>query len=110
MKREIMLWLFVSLGFIGLMFFIGRESERYQREIRDLQSRLSLAEEQVDTFIIRDSIPVAQGKVVVVDKTDYKTLLADKELIKDLKLRVSELESENRVLLSTRDTVVLYRE
>jgi hypothetical protein len=44
---------------------------------------------------------------VEVDRTDYKKLLADKQLIKDLGLKVSELESENRTLLSTRDTVVL---
>lgn len=79
----------------------------YERQISDLSVRLAEASEKVDTFLIHDSIPVAQIKVVEVDRTDYKTQLADKKLIKDLELRVKEVESENRTLLSTRDTVVL---
>ena len=69
--------------------------------------RLALAEEVPDTFFVHDSIFVYRNKVVEVDKTDYKKLLADRELIKELGLKVSQLESENRTLLSTRDTVVL---
>lgn len=95
-----------SIGvLVGLL--VKREAE-LQKEIRSLELRLANADEKVDTFIIRDSIPVAQVKVVEVDKTDYKKALADKKLINDLRLRVSEVESENRMLLSTRDTVVLH--
>lgn len=79
----------------------------YQRQIRDLEVQLAQSEQKCDTFIIRDSIPVYQERVVEVDKTDYKKILADKELIKDLKLKVKEIEAENRTLLATRDTVVL---
>ena len=97
--------LLVGIGLIG-MHFRGR-IRAYEKEISELSTRLAKAEEKVDTFIIRDSIPVTQVKVVEVDKTDYKQQLADRQLIKDLELRVKEVEAENRTLLSTRDTVIL---
>ena len=79
-------------------------------QIRDLQVQLAESSQKVDTFTIRDSIMVWKERIVEVDKTDYKKLLSDRELIKDLQLKVSQLESENRTLLSTRDTVVLHAE
>ena len=93
---------------IGVGVYFRFQEKAYERQIRDLEVRLAQAVEEVDTFIVRDSIPVAVTKVVEVDKTDYKKLLADKKLIKELGLRISELESENRTLLSTRDTVILH--
>jgi hypothetical protein len=99
---------FICLAVIaGLLIYHQLDRKSYEREINTLNMRLALAIEHPDTFIIRDSIPVAQVKVVEVDKTDYKKQLADRELIKELGLKVSQLESENRTLLNTRDTVVL---
>lgn len=85
----------------------ARREAQLRKEIRNLEVRLAQADEKVDTFFIRDSIPVTQIKVVEVDRTDYKKVLADKELIKSLNLRIKEVEAENRSLLSTRDTVIL---
>ncbi len=94
------------------VIIIGYQTEKkgYMAQIRELQLRLAEAEEHPDTFYIRDSIPVYRDRVVEVDRTDYKKQLADKKLIKELGLKVSQLESENRTLLSTRDTVVLQPE
>lgn len=95
------------LCLLGLGLHYRSLMKAYEREISDLSVRLACAAERVDTFFVHDSIPVIQTKVVEVDRTDYKRQLADKKLIKDLELRVKEVESENRTLLSTRDTVVL---
>ena len=95
------------LGIVGMAGYFRYHIEDYEREINILNMRLALAIEHPDTFFIHDSIPVIQQKVVEVDKTDYKKALADKQLIKDLNLKVKEIEAENRLLLSTRDTVVL---
>ena len=104
--RKIVLWV-ALVGVVSLGLYLRSQIKGYKQEIKDLSVRLACAAEKVDTFIIRDSIPVTQIKVVEVDRTDYKSQLADKKLIKDLELRVKEVESENRTLLSTRDTVVL---
>jgi len=108
MKKSDLYWaLFVIGVIIAMLFLASNDRRKYEKQIRELEVRLAQADEKVDTFVIRDTIHVAQTKVVEVDKTDYKKLLADKQLIKDLGLKVSELESENKTLLATRDTVVL---
>ena len=108
MKKGDIIWgVFVVGVIIAMLGLSAREKRAYEKQIRELEVRLATADEKADTFFIHDSIPVYQTKIVEVDKTDYKKLLADKQLIKDLGLKVSELESENRTLLSTRDTVVL---
>ena len=63
--------------------------------------------QRVDTFFVHDSIFVWKERIVEVDRTDYKKQLADKELIKELKLKVAQVEAENRLLMGTRDTVYL---
>ena len=108
MKRGDLYWaLFVICVIVSMLWLASSDRRKYERQIRELEVRLAKSEEKVDTFVIRDTIHVAQTKVVEVDRTDYKKQLADRQLIKDLGLKVSELESENRTLLSTRDTVVL---
>lgn len=91
----------------GLLCSEYMANSSLKSQIRDLQVQLAQSSQKADTFFIRDSIPVWKERVVEVDKTDYKKLLADRELIKELKLKVSQVEAENRTLLSTRDTVIL---
>ena len=107
MKKEVYTWVLFAAIVAGLIWAGERDQKRYEKEIRELSVRLAQAEEHPDTFYIHDSIPVYRDKAVEVDKTDYKKQMADRELIKELGLKVSQLESENRTLLNTRDTVVL---
>jgi len=100
------------LGFLvivmgGFLCWENRENRILKKEMRSLEVRLAQADEKMDTFYIHDSIQVTKTKVVEVDKTDYKKQLADRETIKELGLRVAQLESENRTLMNTRDTIVL---
>lgn len=96
--------IFMSIGFLCCD---NRENRLLKEQVRDLQLRLAQGEQHADTFYIRDSVFVWKERIVEVDRTDYKKQLADKELIKDLELKVSQLESESRTLVVTRDTVVL---
>ena len=102
----------IVLGFLVIVMVCflcweNRENRILKKELRSLEVRLAQADEKRDTFYIHDSIPVTKVKVVEVDRTDYKKQLADRETIKELGLRVAQLESENRTLMDTRDTVVL---
>lgn len=92
---------------LGLLCSEYRANSSLRKELRDLSVQLAESEQKADTFYIRDSIPVFRERVVELDRTDYKKQLSDASLIRDLKLKVSVLESENRLLLSTRDTVFL---
>ena len=91
----------------GFLCWENRENRVLRQQVRDLSVQLAMSVQKVDTFTIRDSIPVYKERIVEVDKTDYKKQLADRELIKDLNLRIGQIEAENRMLRSTRDTVVL---
>ena len=102
--RLIVLGLVVICGFLC---WENRENRLLKKEIRTLEARLAEAHEEPERIYIHDSIPVTKIKVVEVDKTDYKKQLADKETIKELGLKVSQLESENRTLLAAKDTVYL---
>lgn len=92
---------------IGFLCCENREGRALRSRISELEISLARAEQKVRTIVIRDTIKVSQAKVVEVDKTDYKKELADKELIKDLQLKLGQIESENRMLRETRDTVYL---
>lgn len=78
-----------------------------RNQVNELQLLLAESQQKADTFYVRDSVFVWKERIVEVDKTDYKRHLADKQLISDLQLKVSQLESEHRALLVTRDTFVL---
>ena len=100
-----LLSLVISFG--GFLCWENRENRILKKEISELSLRLAQADEKRDTFFIHDSVPVTKIKVVEVDRTDYKKQLADKETIKELGLSINQLESENRTLLATGDTVIL---
>ena len=78
-----------------------------RRQVRDLQVELAHSRIPVLRDTIRDSIPVEVQTVVEIDRTDYRRQLADRQLISDLRLRVAEVESENRQLRSVAGTVTL---
>ena len=103
------LWLVIIfvVFVLGFLCWDSRES-RFKEQLRDLQLQLAESQQAADTFYVRDSIPVWKERIVEVDRTDYKKQLADKELIKALRLRVAQVEAENRTLLGARDTVILH--
>lgn len=101
------------LGFVILCGFLccdNRENHSLRDKVRELELLLATGANKVDTFYVHDSIPVWKERVIEVERSDYKELLADRELIKELKLRIAQVEAENRLLLSNRDTVYLHEE
>lgn len=104
--------LFLSVVCFSILCIIGALRYRHKnnelsKQINDLSIQLahSIIPLQLDT--IHDTIHVTTQKVIEVDKTDYKKELADKQLIKDLGLKVDQLVSENKMLRETRDSVKL---
>ena len=101
------------LGMIAIGVMIA-EYDKMEKENRELHQKvdqlsyaISHATVEVRHDTIRDSIPVASQPVVIIDKTDYKKMEADKELLKDLNLKYSQIESEMRVLLANQGKVTL---
>lgn len=72
--------------------------DELEHQVRDLQVQLAHATIPLKLDNIRDSVPIATQQAVTVDKTDYKQQAADRQLIKDLNLKVSQIEAENTML------------
>lgn len=93
----------VILLLTGLaVYYVGHQRESaLNAQIRDLQIQLAHARIPMQTGTIRDSLPTAFQQAVEVDKTDYKKQLADRKLIKDLELQISQVKAENTMLRET---------
>lgn len=81
---------------------LRKENERLREELAKQQQYVPL---QRDT--IRDSIKVITQKVREVEKIKEVLSKEDRQLIKDLGIKVKELESLQKTGMETRDTVIL---
>ena len=82
---------------------------KYKKENERLREELAKAQQYVplkrDT--IRDTVEVVTQKVVEVEKIKEVLSKEDKQLLKDLGMKVKELESYQKTGIETRDTVIL---
>lgn len=83
---------------------LRKENERLREELARQQQYVPL---QRDT--IRDTVEVVTQKVVEVEKMKEVLSRDDKQLIKDLKMKVNELESYQKMSNVIYDTVILER-
>lgn len=86
----------------AVVYYLGYQREvALKDQIRDLQVQLAHASIPTEIGTIRDSLPTASQQAVEVDKTDYKKQIADRKLIKDLELQISQIKAENTMLRET---------
>ena len=99
----------VLLVLVFVSYYADRlRTVKLQQRISDLEVQLAHATIPMKTDTIRDSIPVVTQLIVEIDKTDYKQQAADRQLIKDLNLTVSQIQSENQQLRETLGKVQLH--
>lgn len=101
-----MLMLAVGCWLANVYHDLVQERHDMHSTISQLQNALAHATIELQRDTISNSRPVGFQPAVVIDKTDYKQLEADRQLIAELKLRLGQVESENRTLLATRGQVV----
>ena len=87
-------------------YFVEWQKQKPLRDqIEQLQVELAHAQIPLQRDTIRDSIEVVTQKVVeVAPKKMKEALAADEKLIKELKLRVSQLESIQTMTTETKDS------
>ena len=106
-KRDLV-FLLILLGIILLGILascdrgLKKENERLREELARQQQYAPLKR---DT--IRDTVEVVTQKVVEVEKIKEVLTEEDRELMKDLGVKVKELESLQKTGMETKDTVVL---
>lgn len=99
----------VALAFIVLCYVMTGCNGRLKQENEHLREELAKAQQYVplkkDT--IRDTVEVVTQQVVEVEKIKGALSAEDKKLLKELKMKMSEIESYQKVGTSTRDTIYL---
>lgn len=105
---DIMAFMVIVLVLITTAYYAShRRTVKLQQRISDLEVQLAHATIPMKTDTIRDSIPVVTQQIVEIDKTDYKQQAADRQLINELNLKVSQIQSENQQLRETLGKVQL---
>lgn len=108
MKRVDLVLIFLLLALFGIVVSaIYRKYSSVLEESESLKVQLASMSVIPSVRYIHDTIPVFIDKVVEVDRTDYKKMLADRKLIEELGLRIKQVESENRMLLRNQDSVLM---
>ena len=91
--------LLFAFGITLAAFLITLQHDGKMRDdVRRLQVELAHAYVPMKVDTIRDSVPVYRTEVKEIDRTDYKKQVADRELIKDLKIKLADITEENRLL------------
>ena len=91
--------LLFAFGITLATFLITLQHDGKMRDdVRRLQVELAHAYVPMKVDTIRDSVPVYRTEVKEIDRTDYKKQVADRELIKDLKIKLADITEENRLL------------
>lgn len=75
--------------------------ELIEQQLHQLQLQYAPAER--DT--IRDSLKVLTQQVIQMPQAEYKLFAADRQLLQDLKLRLSQVSADHRVSMVSSDTV-----
>ena len=101
--------LIAFLVFMAVVILLTSCDRALRKEIESLREELAKQQQYVplDRDTIRDSVEVITQKVREVEKIKEVLSKEDKQLIKDLGMKVSELESLQKTGMETRDTVIL---
>ena len=82
------------------------QDDRLCEENRRLRQELAHARIPLEPTVIHDSIPVVTQTVVEVDRKDLTDALeAERQMVKDLQLKVKQLEAVQTTTVETGDTV-----
>lgn len=98
----------VIMAIVGVVL-AWNDSHKNKQKVEEL--KIQLAHAQIEPLIqrdtIRDTVQVATSSAIPVERRTYKNELADKQLIKDLRLRLSQIETQHLSGTAILDTVRL---
>ena len=101
--------LIAYIVFLVVLILLTSCDRALRKEIESLREELAKQQQYVPLHrdTIRDSIEVITQKVVEVQKIKEVLSKEDKQLIKDIGVKISDLESFQKIGMETRDTVYL---
>lgn len=89
------------------VFFKHHDSNRQKKEIDRLKTELARARTHmpVERIVFRDSLTATTAPVTAVSKSAYKNNLADRQMLKDLGVKASQITAQETRVSQTSDTV-----
>lgn len=104
------LYLLIAAAIVMMLIVVTGCDRQLKRENERLREELAKAQQYVpltrDT--IRDTVEVVSQQVVEVEKIKNVLTSEDKQLLKDIDIKVKELEALQKTGMVTRDTVYLH--
>lgn len=106
---DVLISVVTFLVFISVVILLTSCDRALRKEIESLREELAKQQQYVplDRDTIRDSVEVITQHVREVEKIKEVLSKEDKQLIKDLGMKVKELESLQKTGIETKDTVFL---
>lgn len=111
-KSKLIITLVLAALAIDLLIFCSAKIGKLDDENNELKRQvhaMSIAYSPMQRDTIHDSVSLISQPVVQIEKSEYKDL-ADKQLIKDLKLKIAQITAQHNTVVSTQGTVKLKKD
>lgn len=106
-KHILVFLLVISLG---NDFYHAHKKQQAEQNLSEQLNKLQLQYAQAERDTIRDSVKVVTQKVIMMPPDEYKEFAADRQLLKDLNIKVSQIMADQRTSVVTEGSVKTLRE
>lgn len=106
--RNILVFLLVIS--IGSDFYHAYKEKQADQKRSEQLNKLQLQYAPAEHDTIRDSVKVVTQKVIMMPPDEYKEFAADRQLLKDLNIKVSQIMADQRTSVVTEGSVKTLRE
>ena len=111
-KAKLIIALVLAALAIALLLFCYSKIGKLDDENKELQRQvhaMSIAYSPMQRDTIRDSVSLISQPVVQIEKSEYKDI-ADKQLLKDLKLKIAQIAAQHNTVVATQGAVKLNKD
>lgn len=110
-EREIgFLLVFLLVLSIGRDFYVEHKKQRAEQNLQEQLNKLQLQYAPAERDTIRDSVKTVTQKIIMMPPEEYKEFAVDRQLLKDLNIKVSQIMADQRTSVVTEGTVKTFRE
>lgn len=102
--------IFLLVISLGSDFYHAHKAQQADQKRSEQLNKLQLQYAPAERDTIRDSVKTVTQKVIMMPPDEYKEFAADRQLLKDLNIKVSQIMADLRTSVVTEGTVKTLRE
>lgn len=95
---------------IGRDCYVAHKKQQAELNLSEQLNKLQLQYAPAERDTIRDSVKVVTQKVIMMPPDEFKEFAADRQLLKDLNIKVSQIMADQRTSVVTEGSVKTLRE